>query len=492
MRTVRYDLINPRFGRWSLAQPRLASLGERRRGWLALGFGAALLAVSVWLQPSNLEQGGRQVARIEAAAQPPAPAAAAEQHASATDEAAPLERLEVAGKEPPASALEKRETGQEAQAAERLTDLLRAADAALQVGAWPTLRQAVQEIASLDAAHPRLEHFRGALISEGARLVARADESAERRDWAEAAQLLDGAAALLPDSPMVQQGRERVARARETWEQGREKLFAEAERLLSLADVAIDTFAWDEARERLGETEDLLLGFAAELPLRVRLAQTVRKLERAEEDLRYERQRTADERRYLLERERADGLFASAHSAWHESKDAERACLLYRDAAQLGHVGAQNQIGLCFASGRGVARDAAEAYDWFRRAAEGGNSVGQFNLANVYAEGFGTDRDDERALAWARRSADAGYPKAFCRLGVIYREGRAIASDRAESVKWFQRGAGAGEAWCMALLGEAYEHGWGIVENKELARTWFERAAARGYEPARRKLSELK
>ncbi len=412
--------------------------------------------------------------------------------------AVPPATSDPVGTEEPPQAAEKPAVDVEAERraqAERLAAsaalLIREAEAAVARGEWRTAYEhllAAERLAGQDAVANGL---RETIVAEAARRVARADEAAERRDWGEAQRLIAAAAELFPDLPLVAAGRQRIERAAAAWEQARPRLLAEAQKAMSDAESAIGSFGWDKARDLIGDAEDALAGFPADLPLRARLAAVKRKLRSAQDDVRYERLRIADEERYLTERARADASFAAAHREWHERNNAERACAQYREAAELGHVGAQNQLGLCFAAGRGTMRDETEAYFWFRRSAEGGNAVGQYNLAGAYADGQGIERDYERAAIWARRAADQDFPRAFCRLGLLQREGHGVEENKADAAAWFRRGAEAGEAWCMTLLGEAYQHGWGIETNVALARQWYERAVKKGYEPARKKLAEL-
>ena len=48
---------------------------------------------------------------------------------------------------------------------------------------------------------------------------------------------------------------------------------------------------------------------------------------------------------------------------------------------------AQNNLGVMYEQGLGVAKDDAEAVRWFRKAAEQGDTVGQKNLEDVYRRG---------------------------------------------------------------------------------------------------------
>ena len=64
-------------------------------------------------------------------------------------------------------------------------------------------------------------------------------------------------------------------------------------------------------------------------------------------------------------------------------EDHEQAVFHYRKAAEQGHVPAQNNLGLMYKSGRGVARDDTEAVRWYRKGAEQGNASAQINLKRL-------------------------------------------------------------------------------------------------------------
>lgn len=80
--------------------------------------------------------------------------------------------------------------------------------------------------------------------------------------------------------------------------------------------------------------------------------------------------------------------------------------------AQGGNPYAQNQLGIMFNRGIGVARDYEAAADWWRRAADQGQATAQCNLGLMYLYGQGVPQDDVQAyvyfnVAAARGSKDA-------------------------------------------------------------------------------------
>ena len=443
-------------------------------------------------QQRQAEEAQKAAARQAEEAQK-AEAARKAEEARKTDEA---RKADDARKTEEARRAEEERRRAEAERAERSAAALREAipkiEAALARQDWPGARTLLIAAESLAPNHAKLSEFRGALVAETARRVARADEAAARREWAAAEKLLDEAAAVLPGSDTVTAGRARVERARRDWEAARVALERKADLLIGEGIAAARKFDFSGASNKLGEAEQALEGFAADHPLRARLAGAVAEVQRLLDDVEYERHRVSDYETYLTNRARADALFDLAQKELHEKKNAVRACVLYREAGVLGHVGAQNQLGLCFASGQGMPKDEVEAYNWFRRAAEGGNAVGQFNLAQAFATGSGIARHDQSAVHWATKSAEQGYPKGQCRLGLFHRDGEGVKANAAEAAKLFRQGADKGDEWCMALLAEAYEKGTGVAKDARQARLWYERAAAKGYEPAKARLKALR
>jgi TPR repeat protein/serine/threonine protein kinase len=385
-----------------------------------------------------------------------------------------------------------RRAAEERRKTEALAALFRHIDEAIGARDWPSMNRLLGEADALAPDDARVADLRGKIIAIAAEMVARADEARERGEWPEAERLLGEASRVVPGSRMVEAGRSRYERALAAWRDDRARLIEAARQFLARSLDAIGAGDLAAAKDRLGDAEEALAGFAADLPEQAQLAEVRRRLARAREDAEFARLRLADETRYDATRGKADALFAEAQRAALQRGGAAKACALFRDAGEIGHVGAQNQLGLCFATGRGAGRDDGEAYAWFRRAAEGGNAVAQFNLANAYLQGLGTERDPALGYAWARKSADQGYPKAFCRLGLLYRDGIGIDREREAAAAWFRRGADAGEGWCMALLGEAFQHGLGVERNRALARQLYDRAARAGYAAAREKLRDLR
>ena len=96
-----------------------------------------------------------------------------------------------------------------------------------------------------------------------------------------------------------------------------------------------------------------------------------------------------------------------------------QASILYRTAADAGDFAAQNNLGECFETGRGVSRDPAQALAWYQRSAESGFGPAQFNLGRLLAFGLGTARDTAAARQWAMRAQAQGIAQATELLKLI-------------------------------------------------------------------------
>ena len=81
-----------------------------------------------------------------------------------------------------------------------------------------------------------------------------------------------------------------------------------------------------------------------------------------------------------------------------------------------------------------------------RLAAEQGYARAQFNLGVMYATGRGVPKDDAKAVKWYRLAADQGYARAQFNLGVMYATGRGVLKDRILAHIWFNIAGANGHA----------------------------------------------
>lgn len=112
-----------------------------------------------------------------------------------------------------------------------------------------------------------------------------------------------------------------------------------------------------------------------------------------------------------------------------------------RLAADRGDAAAQNNLGMMYYDGDGVAQNYGEAVRYFRLAADQGDAGGQFAVGRMYAEGRGVTQSDDEAARYFRLAADQGDADAQFILGLVYAEGRGVAQSDGEAYFWLSLAA---------------------------------------------------
>ena len=90
--------------------------------------------------------------------------------------------------------------------------------------------------------------------------------------------------------------------------------------------------------------------------------------------------------------------------------------------AEQGFMGAQFNLGIMYASGRGVPKDYVKAVEWYKKAAEQGLVNAQFNLGASYANGEGVPQSNVFAYMWWLLAKAQGSEKASQYLLVLEQE----------------------------------------------------------------------
>lgn len=96
-----------------------------------------------------------------------------------------------------------------------------------------------------------------------------------------------------------------------------------------------------------------------------------------------------------------------------------RAIELFRKAADAGYPEAMGSLGICYATGDGVAQDDYEAFRWFQLAAEKGEQYAQKNLGVSYRSGRGTTENKALAVQWFEKAAEQGNIQAKALQGSV-------------------------------------------------------------------------
>nr|WP_314228397.1 tetratricopeptide repeat protein [uncultured Kingella sp.] len=162
----------------------------------------------------------------------------------------------------------------------------------------------------------------------------------------------------------------------------------------------------------------------------------------------------------------------------YEAGNYAQAFRLWQPFAQQGNAGAQYNLGVMYAKGRGVVQDDKQAVSWFQKAANQGDAKAQYNLGTMYLEGRGVARNDKQALAWLQKAAQHGHIKAQNNLGMMYANGWGVAQDDKQAVAWFQKAANQGLAAAQNNLGTMYAHGRGVAQDYQQAKAWWQKVLA--------------
>jgi hypothetical protein len=85
-----------------------------------------------------------------------------------------------------------------------------------------------------------------------------------------------------------------------------------------------------------------------------------------------------------------------------------------------------------------------EAHEWFLQAAEAGHAGAMNMLGVLYNNGYGVARDYDQARHWQEKSAEAGNPSAMHNLGLSYESGRGVATDLKKAQEWYRKATATG------------------------------------------------
>lgn len=86
--------------------------------------------------------------------------------------------------------------------------------------------------------------------------------------------------------------------------------------------------------------------------------------------------------------------------------------------AEQGDAVAQNNLGIMYGSGRGVAKNEKLAALWYRKAAEQNDAQAQYNLGVMLANGDGIVKNDQEAYFWWLLAGSNGYEGAKINIGI--------------------------------------------------------------------------
>ncbi|RPH80794.1 MAG: sel1 repeat family protein [Nitrospiraceae bacterium] len=158
----------------------------------------------------------------------------------------------------------------------------------------------------------------------------------------------------------------------------------------------------------------------------------------------------------------------------YQSGDYATALRQWQPLAEQGHAGAQYNLGLLYANGKGVQKDDTQAWQWYEKAAVQGHADAQVNLGMLYDYGRGVPQDFKKAVYWYRLSAHQGNALAQRRLGLMYERGDEVPQDYVKAYMWYSLGSANGVEAGIRLrdaLAKKMDPDQ-IAEAQKLAREW--------------------
>lgn len=189
---------------------------------------------------------------------------------------------------------------------------------------------------------------------------------------------------------------------------------------------------------------------------------------------------TTDTHNYSLAQNNLGLCYAKGEGV---AKDPVEAVKWFRKAAEQGNSDAQNNLGVCYANGEGVAKDTAEAARLFRKADN--DPIARFNL-DCCIKGENVAKDAAEAMQRTRKAAEQGDAAAQFNLGFFY-----MGVDVAEVIRWWRKAAEQGYAEAQRYLGHCCQTGQGVPKDYEEALKWYRKAADQGNAKAQRDLGDL-
>jgi serine/threonine-protein kinase len=130
------------------------------------------------------------------------------------------------------------------------------------------------------------------------------------------------------------------------------------------------------------------------------------------------------------------------------------AAILFDQACSAGSREACDNLGVMYASGKGVVKDEARAAALYATACNAGNALGCNNLGGIYASGRGVSKNFAQAASLYAKACADGNAIGCSNLGNYYRLGFGVEKDAAKARQFLTKGCGMGNKWGCDRLKE--------------------------------------
>jgi TPR repeat protein len=160
----------------------------------------------------------------------------------------------------------------------------------------------------------------------------------------------------------------------------------------------------------------------------------------------------------------------------YQSGDYATALREWEPLAKQGNASAQNNLGVMYATGKGVPYSGEQAFKWYSLAAEQGVPTAQHEIAFSLFHGLGAPKDRGAAFRWFTEAAKNGNARSHYFRGIIFEEeGRADLATMSYTL-----GAELGDTGSQFTLGRKYYFGSGTIQDYKAAFKWLALALAQG------------
>ena len=155
-------------------------------------------------------------------------------------------------------------------------------------------------------------------------------------------------------------------------------------------------------------------------------------------------------------------------------------------AAEKGDVEACFKLAEALYQGAGIKKNEAKAFEWYQIAADKGHAGAMDSLGIIYYNGVcGIAEDAKTGVQWFTKAVENGSIAAIYSLAVAYEIGEGIEKDEAKALELYNKGAELENADAQYALGLIYLRGrCGVVINDQTAVEWLAKAANNGHEDA--------
>jgi len=187
----------------------------------------------------------------------------------------------------------------------------------------------------------------------------------------------------------------------------------------------------------------------------------------------------------LANLEHVSSLFILASSFYNGlgvEKNVEKAYHYAKIAAEYGHSGAQNLVGMIYYEGTETLEKSEEmALKWYRKAAKANEAAALYNLAMLYENGVVVLQNYNEAYQYYKMASDFGSISGTNIIGFLSEHGIGTERNKVAAFKYYCKAATKGSPFGQYNLGRCFLYGIGIEKNIPHAIKWFELAGLQGH-----------